>query len=273
MTEFLFYYLLRQCTDTAVLILFLLILRIAFRKKQKKYFYISWKIVFLRLLLPFTYRVRSYRSFADLSHTGTEAGKTIPVLAETQIGNDRILSGFISRYDHLLSLLWILGMALFCIILICKDRKLRKKIRHACLLRENIYICEKIGTAFVYGLSDAKIYLPSDVSKEDAELMILHEKNHIRRRDNVVNDLSLFLLTVYWFDPLVWICRYFLLEDMEESCDEDLLNLGVSKTAYCNSLLSAAYKAQPLTVGYASGIERRLKNIMNYRHEKRACEK
>ena len=70
--------------------------------------------------------------------------------------------------------------------------------------------------------------------------MLAHEQTHARHLDPLWSLLRGLCLTVYWFDPLVWLAAVLSREDGELACDEGTLRaLGADeRTAYGKALLS-----------------------------------
>jgi hypothetical protein len=123
----------------------------------------------------------------------------------------------------------------------------------------------------VIGLFRPNIYLPSTISSEEQDYIILHEQTHIKRLDHIVKMISFLALAMHWFNPLVWVAFVCAVKDMEMSCDESVLKQmgGEIKTAYSTSLLSLAagrrlINGSPLAFGEGN-IKGRIMNIMNFK--------
>jgi hypothetical protein len=128
-----------------------------------------------------------------------------------------------------------------------------------------------VETPFVFGLIQAKIYLPASLSETEKEHILLHERTHIRRFDHAIRLLSYLTLCIHWFNPLVWIAFWLSGKDMEMSCDESVINqLGHSvKKDYSQSLLNLSTGRTKLGLTPLAFGERdtkgRIKNILNYK--------
>ena len=59
--------------------------------------------------------------------------------------------------------------------------------------------------------------------REDQDFVIDHETAHIKRLDHLIKPLSFLLLSVYWFNPLMWIAYMLLSRDIEKACDEKVI--------------------------------------------------
>jgi beta-lactamase regulating signal transducer with metallopeptidase domain len=76
------------------------------------------------------------------------------------------------------------------------------------------------------GVVHPAIVLPQDAetwSHEDLNRAIVHELEHVRRRDAVSRCLARAVCALYWFHPLVWIAWRKLVLEAERSCDDAVL--------------------------------------------------
>ena len=133
-------------------------------------------------------------------------GITVPA------GNGMTVMGFIS-------VIWLVGIAVMLIYTLISYFKIHRKIREAVPYNENIWVCDRIAAPFILGVFRPKIYLPSSIDKQDAEYVIAHERAHLKRRDHLIKPLGFLLLTVYWFNPVIWIAYILLCRDIELACD------------------------------------------------------
>ena len=124
------------------------------------------------------------------------------------------------------------------------------------------------------GLIIPKIYLPIGLSKEERNYILLHEQTHIQRKDHIIKILAFLILSIHWFNPLVWIAFMLMSTDMELSCDERVLRemdeeIEDIKKPYAKSLLSLAtgrhiLNGSPLAFGEGN-VKRRIINVLNYK--------
>ncbi len=119
-----------------------------------------------------------------------------------------------------------------------------------------------------------KIYLPSTLSEKDSPYVIAHEQAHIHRRDYLSKPLAFILLTVYWFNPLVWVAYLLFARDIELACDERVLQQHRDyKKSYSMALINCSVSAAhshhaPLAFG-ETAVKARVKNILRYHPPKR----
>ncbi len=101
---------------------------------------------------------------------------------------------------------------------------------------------EEIGAPFTVGLVSPIICLPKNLSSVEREMVLAHERMHIRRKDQLIKLAAYAVRSVHWFNPLVWGAFFFFEEDMEVSCDEAALrSLGYERRKdYAKTLLAFA---------------------------------
>jgi beta-lactamase regulating signal transducer with metallopeptidase domain len=115
---------------------------------------------------------------------------------------------------------------------------------------------------------------------EQRSALLIHELAHLRRRDHWVRWIELAVMTIYWWNPIVWLARRELHEAEEQCCDAwvvwTLMPGGPGSCragrAYALALLhtvdffSHARPTLPATasgVGQVPHLRRRLTMIMN----------
>lgn len=100
------------------------------------------------------------------------------------------------------------------------------------------------------------------------ELVMIHEKIHMKRLDYLIKPVFLFACCVHWFNPLVWLAFCLMIQDMESSCDEAVLQkIGFErKKEYACTLLELA-QDRSWKVGYPiafgeNNVRSRVKNTV-----------
>lgn len=267
-----------------LVILAVLLVRLILRRQPKKYNYLLWSVVGIRMLfriqLPARFSLLSLWHYMTQQISGSQlltapkqltnmqkitdpqagaqnlqpAGQLIT--GQTVTGAARGLSQAGAKagsgWDHLLQicmLIWIAGMIVLLLYGILSYFKCRKMTVQAVHMEGNIWECDHLTTPFVLGIVRPRIYIPFHLSAEEKPYILAHETYHIRRGDPIVRLLAFVLLTFYWINPFVWIAYFLMIRDMEMSCDEAvLLQLGTQiKKAYSNSLLTFATGRKQVT--------------------------
>lgn len=105
-----------------------------------------------------------------------------------------------------------------------------------------IWTSDAVKTPFVAGVFCPVIYLPETLGKPQREMILEHEKVHMKRLDYLVKPAAGLICCIHWFNPFVWLAFYLMERDMESSCDEAVLRkIGYErKKEYANTLLSIA---------------------------------
>lgn len=135
---------------------------------------------------------------------------------------------------------------------------------------DHVFESEIVGSPFVHGIWRAKIYVPSGMDAYDRNLILAHERCHIRRRDPLILIFSQIVSMIFWFHPLIWLAKSKLRKDMEMSCDEEAISSLQREdiTNYSMLLLSYSVSEQPLgKTAFGprkSVLAERIHNILNF---------
>ncbi len=169
------------------------------------------------------------------------------------------------------SIIWLAGMCLMAGYALISYLRLRHKVSASMCLRENIYLCDYIESPFILGIVKPRIYLPSSMEQSQWHHVLAHERAHLRRKDHWWKPLGYILLSLHWFNPLIWLAYVLLCRDIELACDEKVIKeLDVpQKKAYSEALLACSVPrymiaACPLAFGEV-GVKERVKTVLNYR--------
>jgi beta-lactamase regulating signal transducer with metallopeptidase domain len=284
MLDNLFLQILNMSFTASIVILFVLGARLLLKKAPKIFSYALWSVVLFRLVCPFSFE--SLMSLlpnnpAPISdkilyeqtpqiNTGITAidntvNATLPVPAFGASVNPMQIWMFIGE------IIWLAGIAVLLLYSVVSLIQLQNRLKRAVHDKENVYLAEHLATPFVLGVIRPRIYLPAALSPEEKQYILLHEQIHIRRFDHVVRVLSFIVLSIHWFNPLVWIAFFLCGKDMEMSCDEAVIKrLGNDvKKDYSSSLLALATGRRiisgiPLAFGEGDTKER-IKNVLNFK--------
>ena len=166
------------------------------------------------------------------------------------------------------SVIWIIVSLAILLMLIIIYFTTIHEIKDSTHLKDNIYLSEKVTSPAVYGIIRPKIILPLSYKDKDIELIIQHEKTHIRGLDNLWRMIAFMVVAVHWFNPLAWMFLRALLADLELSCDERVLvKLGVDRSKeYATALLEC--RQGPTVFASAFGgarIRTRIENVLSFR--------
>jgi len=142
------------------------------------------------------------------------------------------------------------------------------EIKDSVHLKDNIYFSDKIVSPAVYGIIKPKIILPAEYKTKDIDLVILHEKTHIRSADNLWRIIAFVVVAVHWFNPICWLLLKWFLSDLELACDERVLaKLGADHAKeYALSLLESAKGTTVFASAFGGAkIRTRIENILSFK--------
>lgn len=271
--------------SASFLALAVVLFRLLFKKAPKWLTVSLWALVGIRLILPFS--VESALSLIPSREViPTEIMSVDPTKTpSTAFGfiENPTYSGFINstvtvervfsfqRDVTFASYVWLIGVAVLLLYALASFLKLRHTVRVSMPYKDNVWLCDSVKSPFILGVFRPKIYLPSDMDGERAELVLRHEKAHLKRKDHLWKPLGFVLLAVYWFNPVLWLSYVLLCRDIELACDEKVIRDMESgdKKAYSEALLSCSMpqrmiSACPVAFGEV-GVKKRIKSVLNYK--------
>ena len=269
------------------LVLALLVCRLALKKAPKWVNVLLWSIVAVRLLLPFpiesalslipsaeTISPNIMMDPAPSIHTGIPALNSVvnPVISQAFAPPKAAVSiNPLQVWIPVFACIWAVGVIVLLAYTAVSYWRLRRKVRTAVLLRDNIFQSEHVSSPFVLGVIRPRIYLSFNLDGRDMENVVAHEMAHISRRDHWWKPLGFLLLTVYWFNPLMWLAYVLLCRDIELACDEKVIREleNEQRADYTQALLTCSVSrrtiaACPLAFGEV-GVKERVKSVMNYK--------
>lgn len=256
------------------LVLAVMVLRLLLRRAPKGIVCLLWGLVALRLLLPFSIQSPVSlmpESTAVFQETvDTALIQVAPSSEDAPVSDAEISSG---PETPVLRpwVLWLTGMALMDACFLISYLRLRRSVAEGVQEAGDIWICDRIPTPFILGIAKPRIYLPSGLSPEHREYVLAHERCHLKWKDHWWKPLAFGLLSVYWFDPLLWAAYILACRDLEFACDERVIR-GCSpaeKKAYSQALLACSDNrrlvlACPVAFG-ENVVVARIRNVLNYK--------
>ena len=282
----LFLKILNMSISASYVILAVVLLRLLLKKAPKWISVVLWGLVAVRLVLPASLP----NPFSLIPGTETVPPQIMtdptPSIQSGIPAVNNTLNPFIEQvftpapgasvnplqiWIPILTQIWVAGVAGMLLYTLFSYFRIKGKVRTAVLLRENLYQSENAVSPFVLGLIKPKIYLPFDVREGDLPHVIAHEQAHIKRKDHLWKPLGFLLLTLHWFNPLLWLGYVLLCRDIELACDEKVIKtLGRDMRAeYSQALLNCSVNrrmiaACPLAFG-ETGVKSRVKSVLHYK--------
>ncbi len=266
-------------------VLAVVVARLLLRRAPKWLHCLMWALVALRLMLPFSFEsvfslIPSTRPLPDNIATAP-----VPQINSGLAAVDRVINPVISAtmtpavgdsvnpmqiWLTVGSWIWLIGVGGMLLYASISYWRIARQVR-ASVRSDGVYLCDDVDTPFILGVIRPRIYLPSALDEADTAYVIAHERAHLRRWDHVWKPLGFLLLSVYWFQPLLWVAYVWLCRDIESACDERVIREmdGGDKKRYSEALLHSsvrrrALSACPLAFGEV-GVKSRVRAVLNYK--------
>ena len=281
--------------QASIVIAAIILARSCMRKVPKKYTYMLWFAVGFRLLCPFDLKSQfsmfNLRPMKHVAETTSEqrlkvyksaidahvVKQNVPNVAANSLPSvTKQMTGV--HYMHILLIIWLLGILTVLGFTCYRYIRLKKNLKQAIWLYDNIYESAWIHSPIVVGIFNPRIYLPPNVSQQEREYLVMHEQVHIRYGDYIGKLMGLFAAAIHWFNPIVWLAFLLYGNDIEMRCDEVVIDkLGYCiKKDYSMSLVSFASEKEPMTyvvvpLNFSKSrfgrleVKMRIKNILGYK--------
>ena len=271
--------------SASFIVLVVLLLRLILKKVPKWITVALWGIVAIRLVCPFF--IESELSLIPETEWIEPPQALVSPINPDTIVIDAVLGENVTvehpqeepnitvkksvAASSTISLIWLAGILALLIYTIISYARLNRKIGTAVLCNDNVYQSESVVSPFVLGIIKPKIYLPFNINEKDMGYVVAHEKAHIRRGDHLWKPLGFLLLTIHWFNPILWLGYILLCRDIELACDEKVVKEldHDARADYSEALLSCSVNrrmisACPLAFGEV-GVKDRVKSVLNYK--------
>lgn len=282
--------LLNMSLTAAIVILFVLAARVLLRGAPRRYLCLLWLVPLVRLLCPWSlsapFSMLSMLSTPVVDHQLEYIPPTIvhdavpkvslPVQAVSNAvnaalpqGTEQLTADPLEIYASFGALIWLIGAALLFGWGVFSMLRLRFRLKDAVRVAPGVWRAD-VPTAFVRGCFHPAIYLPFGLSEQEEALVLRHERAHIARRDSVLRLLQYLALCLHWFNPLVWLMFVLSGRDMEQACDEYVLEHAQEdiRADYAEALLRQAAGARmlplsPLSFG-AGDVKKRIESVLRF---------
>ena len=244
--------LLNMSLTAGIIIVAVLVLRLCLHKAPKIFSYALWAVVLFRLLCPFSFQTNwsllgvlqrpvaveeqiAYVENSVVENIDTQVGlSAVPgtdentqsvYLPEGEMQTAQLPPeiGLKDKWLHAGAIVWGMGVVAILAYSVVNFTRFTGRLKGAVHQEDNIYNTPMIETPFVCGIIRPRIYLPGTLEEHEKNYIVLHEKIHIKRGDNVTRMLAFLALTLHWFNPLVWVAFVLSAKDMEMSCDEAVI--------------------------------------------------
>lgn len=263
------------------IVLAVVLLRFFLKKSPKWINCLLWAIVALRLLIPFHFESSlSILPSAEVIPQDIVTSQTPAINSGIPVVNTVVnpvleeQAPFGMNLEAVLqwaSLIWLAGVVLLVLYGVISALVLRLRVRASVKLQDRVYECDYVDFPFILGVINPKIYIPSGMKAEQLPHVLAHEQAHLKRLDHLWKPLGYLLMSVYWFNPLLWLAYILLARDIEQACDEKVIATmnSAQKKGYSIALAECGTQRRMVTVcpvafGEVS-VKTRIKGVLNYK--------
>ena len=272
----LFYWIFNMSIVATIMGLIVLLLR-KIKIMPRRVAVLLWIIPFVRMCIPFGLRTR-FSLMTLISRVTTRTVTVYEPVENLQLAYTNTLMAADSYFPitykvniledvfRIAALIWIVVGLAILIALTMLYVTTRREVKDAVLLEKNVYLSEKVLGPAVYGVIRPKIILPSSYARKELDFILLHERTHIKRLDNLWRLLGFVVATVHWFNPLSWVFLRCFLSDLELACDESALRKASEeeRKEYARTLLDSAESRSVFVSAFGGAkVRTRIENILS----------
>ena len=277
--------LLNRAVAATLLILAVCVYRALSPKAPKWTRLFLWALAGLRLCLPFSirsawslvpsekildYETAQYAAKPEITSGIAALNRAVnPAFGESFAATPVASINPLQVWMHLAGLVWAIGVLALLLAALVSVWKLRRRVQASIELQKGVRLCDAIDTPFLLGLFRPTVYLPSQLSQQERDVVLAHEAAHKTHGDCVWKGLGYGILCVYWFYPPVWLGYALFCRDLELACDERAVKrLSLEeKKRYASVLLSCSvprgsFPVCPLAFGEV-GVKERVKRVLD----------
>lgn len=257
---------LKDALTLSALIAAVLLVRAAFKNRvPKRLLYALWLVVLLKLCLPGTayalpllpaeqtaaaQQTETPAQSAPAAQQPTQAAAQPQTPAQQPASQPQEAAkpaAAMPLVTEPVLVIWFCGSALLGLWLLLTWLVFTVRLRRSRRFlgrrgRVRIYAAGSISSPCLAGLIPA-VYLTEDVMQTDAaELVLRHELTHLRHLDPLWSFCRAAAVTVYWWNPFVWLAALISGRDAELACDEAVAAKlsPAQRVAYARAILAQA---------------------------------
>ena len=277
--------LLNRAVAATLLILAVCVYRALSPKAPKWTRLFLWVLAGLRLCLPFSirsawslvpsekildYETAQYAAKPEITSGIAALNRAVnPAFGESFAATPAASINPLQVWMHLAGIVWAVGVLALLLAALVSVWKLRRRVQASIELTKGVRLCDAIDTPFLLGLFRPTVYLPSQLSQQERDVVLAHEAAHKTHGDCIWKLLGYGILCAYWFYPPVWLGYALFCRDLELACDgRAVKRLSLEeKKRYASVLLSCSvpcgsFPVCPLAFGEV-GVKERVKRVLD----------
>lgn len=138
-----------------------------------------------------------------------------------------------------------LGAALLCGLLLWQLYRIRRLRRHAAIVRTERYTLVRTEQRIASFSFFRSIYVWAKTPDGELDAILAHEASHIAHRHSLERIAMELMKAAMWWNPFVWIAARRLTEAEEFEADDDVLRSGFLLPDYMNAIFKQLFGYSP----------------------------
>ena len=159
-------------------------------------------------------------------------------------------------------IIYLIGLGFFLLKFFFEIFSLLKLlVTHKSNQQNSYNLIEKPGTTQPFSFFKYIVFDPAHHSPAELELILKHERSHARQWHSVDQLLTSLCIYLLWVNPLAWLYKKSVVQNLEYLADKEVLTEEVSKKAYQKTLLKISvsnYRPALTNQFYQSFIKKRI---------------
>ncbi len=177
-------------------------------------------------------------------------------------------------YGPALAAVWLTGAGAMLVYGGASYLLLRRRLRFAVKdgSEPGVWLSDRVEGPCAVGVFRPRICLPFGLTEEQRTHILAHEREHLRTGDSLWKALGWVILSVHWFNPLLWAAYGCFAWCLEDACDQRTLERlgGQARAAYSQTLLDLtagrSFRPGPSPLAFGEGnAGRRVRAALGFR--------
>ncbi|WP_250432859.1 M56 family metallopeptidase [Hanstruepera flava] len=192
----------------------------------------------------------------------TPIASSTPILITEAVSNNTVAEADSFNWIQVLTYLYIMGVSFFLVKLFIELASLHRLIQRNPKKKVGRYsLIEIFDRVAPFSFFKWIVYNPNQFKKTELNYIINHEKIHANEHHTIDVLIAQICCAIFWFNPLVWLYKNELQQNLEFIADKKAQTISDCKTSYQKLLLKTSVPHHPLVLTnnfYNSLIKKRI---------------
>jgi beta-lactamase regulating signal transducer with metallopeptidase domain len=220
------------------------LLTLVLRGNRAQTRYWVWMAASIKFVVPFSLLVMMGGQLSWRTAPGIEAPAMAAAIGQTAqtimapVADARVVKATAIDPVPVVGFVWGWGVLVVLYHWLARWRSVRAVVRAAAPLELDFPVPVRTSKSSiepgVFGIVRPVLLLPAGIverlTPEQLQAILLHEANHMRRRDNLTAFLHMLVEAMFWFHPLVWWIGTRLVDERERAATKRSCGSAVSRT-------------------------------------------